>query len=676
VNSSPAKVLWISQNDKGIEQLRQSLAGVDVDLRTESNFESGQLFLKNQEVEVVVVDKSFKFKDSSDFLLFAKRHMPSAARVIFSSATNEGELVSLVNEVGIYRVVDTGLESNVFKELVLGAANHSRKTKSQTKILQEISLQNKKLEELTHNLEFLVEERTRSVESSREQDAQQSKIMRGLLGFIKNLSLANIIDDWLGVIGVEVRKIHGVSPPVLAYTTPAGVKRLVTFRGKDLIEVETSHIWPELQEMRAGFKEDQHYLANIFSRPFANVVAVPLGKTRIPTVIYFEYLFSGASLATFLDFLFQRIQPIMLSLDRILLEQQTRFASKQWEQTFDSIQDPVAIIDFDYNLVRHNKSFTQSRVSGKCHKNLASRDDICPGCPVIKSLSSGNSSVSRIRAKDKIYEVHSYPIEVSPGGGITNVINHYVDVTIERKLFSRLVQNEKMVAVGALAANIAHELNNPLTGIRSLAQFLIHDVSSTAQKTLAQKTQLSSDLKEIENAAERSQKTIKNLLEFSQPFEISNVGEFSLNEIVSKTLPLLQSGMRDHRNFVELCKEDLIVKVESHLVQQVVFNLLLNACQAMRQPGQLTISTSKSFHDDKAWAQLTVQDTGHGIAESDQNQIFEPFFTTKGAEQGTGIGLSMSKNVIERYGGKISVVSQVNVGTTFTITLPIVGFEK
>jgi len=96
----------------------------------------------------------------------------------------------------------------------------------------------------------------------------------------------------------------------------------------------------------------------------------------------------------------------------------------------------------------------------------------------------------------------------------------------------------------------------------------------------------------------------------------------------------------------------------------------------MRQPGQLTISTSKSFHDDKAWAQLTVQDTGHGIAESDQNQIFEPFFTTKGAEQGTGIGLSMSKNVIERYGGKISVVSQVNVGTTFTITLPIVGFEK
>lgn len=609
---------------------------------------------------VAVVDSGIGLKEAIDFLSFLKLHLPTVARVVKTDSNDVDFLRRLVNDVGVFCCFDADIKVDKEDFILKKAIEKYRETSSRQKILADITSQNKRLEELTQNLEFLVEERTKSIESSKDEVAKKLRSLRQLVAFIKELSLASIVDDWLSSIGSDVREFHGVGAPFLAFTPPNGTRRVITFRGKDLVEVEIENS-VAINEMRSNNRDDQKFLANLFQRPIASVVAVPLGKEANSPVLYFEHSLSGASLLEFTDFLHQRLQPMMLSLDRILLEQQTRYASKQWELTFDSLQDPVSIIDLEHNVIRSNKSFYNLKQKNRCYRIFADRTSKCLGCPVDRAMKTGMSQSGRIHIKNKMFEVFSFPVGSPP----TNFINYYADITNERKLFSRLVQNEKMAALGSLAGNIAHELNNPLTGIRSLAQLLQVDADNH------KKIDLKNDLAEIEKATERSHKTVKNLLEFSRPTSLQDKEIVSINEVINRTLPMLKTALRDHRSDVDLANDDLNVRVNLQLLQQVVFNIVLNACQAMSGPGEIRISTQLIKNSSGSDAEIWVKDTGHGIAKEDLEHVFEPFFTTKEMGQGTGIGLSMSKSIIERFGGKILIESTPGMGTTVKVSLPL-----
>lgn len=609
---------------------------------------------------VAVVDSEVGQKEAIDLLSFLKHQMPAVARVVKTDSNDVEFLRRLVNDVGIFCCIDAETKSDKEDFILKKSIEKYRETSSRQQILVDITSQNKRLEELTQNLEFLVEERTKSIESSKDEVAKKLRSLRQLVAFIKELSLASIVDDWLSSIGGDVREFHGVGVPFLAFTPPNGTRRVITFRGKDLVEVEVE-VLTSVSEMRSNNREDQKFLANLFQRPVASVVAVPLGKEENSPVLYFEHSLSGENLLKFTDFLHQRLQPMMLSLDRILLEQQTRYASKQWELTFDSLQDPVSIIDLEHNVIRSNKSFYNLKQKNYCYKIFADRTSKCQGCPVEKAMKTGTPQSGRIHIKNKMFEVFSFPVGSPP----TNFINYYADITNERKLFSRLVQNEKMAALGSLAGNIAHELNNPLTGIRSLAQLL------QAEADVHKKPELKNDLSEIEKATERSHKTVKNLLEFSRPASLQDKEIVSINEVINRTLPMLKTALRDHRSDVDLTSDPLNVRVNLQLLQQVVFNIVLNACQAMTDPGQIKISTQLIKNSNGSDAEIWVQDTGHGIAKDDLEHVFEPFFTTKEIGQGTGIGLSMSKSIIERFGGKILIESTPGTGTTVKVRFPL-----
>ena len=154
----------------------------------------------------------------------------------------------------------------------------------------------------------------------------------------------------------------------------------------------------------------------------------------------------------------------------------------------------------------------------------------------------------------------------------------------------------------------------------------------------------------------------------------SRQGIVSLNEVVRRTLPMLKTAMRDHRSEMLLSEKENEIRVEPHLMQQVVFNLVNNACQAMPDPGTITVETSGEIDPQgRRWSVLKVRDTGVGIPPEIMDSIFEPFFTTKEKGQGTGLGLSMCRSVIEKFGGRIDVESEVGVGTGFTVRLPEVG---
>jgi len=210
-----------------------------------------------------------------------------------------------------------------------------------------------------------------------------------------------------------------------------------------------------------------------------------------------------------------------------------------------------------------------------------------------------------------------------------------------------------------LAGNIAHELNNPLTGLKSLAQVLRSEIKAESQ--------IAQDLFEIEKAAGRCQKIIRNLLDFvyERSHQLSPV---NLDELVERTLPFLKTALRMHRLQKDLRAPNFFVLAEPQLLQQVIFNLIHNACQAMQKPGSLTIRTELINQDQ---VRLWVEDTGPGIEPHFIERIFEPFFTTKKEGSGTGLGLSLSKEIIERFHGQIGVESVLNQGASFWFDLPL-----
>jgi signal transduction histidine kinase len=274
-------------------------------------------------------------------------------------------------------------------------------------------------------------------------------------------------------------------------------------------------------------------------------------------------------------------------------------------------------------------------------------------------MSTGKAQTGQIRVGERIFEVHSYPILFEQSGHVTNVVNQYVDITQSRDLYLRLLQSEKLGAIGSLAGNIAHELNNPLTGLRSLSQVLLHQVEEGSS--------LKSDLVEIEKAAGRSQQIIKNLLEFSQGGP-QQKRVMNIDDIVNKTMPLLKTVMRIHRQDIQLNAADSLIEVEPHFIQQVVFNLVNNACQAMKDPGTLSVRTEYLKKEKRVL--LEISDTGSGIAPELQEKIFEPFFTTKKEGLGTGLGLSLTKKIVETMGGEIRVFSEMQKGSRFQVIFP------
>ncbi|MBO9666943.1 MAG: PAS domain-containing sensor histidine kinase, partial [Bdellovibrio sp.] len=447
------------------------------------------------------------------------------------------------------------------------------------------------------------------------------------------------------------RKFHKIGDPILAFRTEEIKTHFLSFQLGTLTQSESTVNFEFPKNAQVPSADLIRHFANHFGRPFAKTYVVPL-ELRLTShflggkgeaILCIENSLNDKEMGPFVDFMNDRMRPLSMALDRVLLENQLSVFSYRWEKTFDGMRDPIAILDVDHNVVRANRKFSERLLQQKSSESSA--------------LESGQPHTGQIQIDGRVYQVHSYPVVGAQGGRATNVVNQYVDITQSRELYLRMLQNEKMGAIGMLAGNIAHELNNPLTGLRSLTQVLLQEA--------AKNTHLHSDLVEIEKAAARSQRIIKNLLDFSKG-EDQPAEDITVDEIVERTLPMLKSALRTHRLEVTLQSMEKTVHVEPHLIQQVVFNLVNNACQAMKDPGRLKLN---SFIQDGK-VHLEIEDTGPGIPVEIQRRIFEPFFTTKKEGHGTGLGLSMSKSVIEKFGGSIQVKNVEPQGACFVITLP------
>jgi PAS domain S-box-containing protein len=226
-----------------------------------------------------------------------------------------------------------------------------------------------------------------------------------------------------------------------------------------------------------------------------------------------------------------------------------------------------------------------------------------------------------------------------------------------------LMHSEKMAGLGRLAAGVAHEINNPMSGIMLYANLV--------QEELGDGHPLAPDLQTIIHEAERCKVIVADLLEFSHQntYEMELV---NLNDVIQKTLTILQHQplFQNVTIIRQLDPELPPIYGNATRLNQVVMNIVVNAVQAMDGKGRLRI-TSRT-RSNKDINEISIEDTGPGIEDDLLEKIFEPFFTTKETGEGTGLGLSVSYAIVKEHKGSIRVTSTSKTGTTFTLKFPVV----
>ena len=229
----------------------------------------------------------------------------------------------------------------------------------------------------------------------------------------------------------------------------------------------------------------------------------------------------------------------------------------------------------------------------------------------------------------------------------------------EKQLQSELNLSGRLASVGELAAGVAHEINNPLTGIIGFSERLLR--KCTDEK-------ISTDLKRIHSEAQRAAKVVQNLLTFARQRE-PHKEPVDINEILTKSLELREYELKQQGIQVTTHLAELpCLLADYYQLEQVFVNLIINAEQAIVNAGKgdkLLITSGEVG----GYIVVTVADNGPGIKPGDLDKIFNPFFTTRSDHGGTGLGLSICHGIVQEHKGRISVNSEPGEGTTFTISL-------
>jgi two-component system, NtrC family, sensor kinase len=338
------------------------------------------------------------------------------------------------------------------------------------------------------------------------------------------------------------------------------------------------------------------------------------------------------------------------------------------QSVFDGITDMVVLLDKDFRIKMVNRAYLKKyRVALEdvydmpCYEAHTGNLEACAGC-ALNTVAEFKKAVSKeIRYPGgELYLVHFYPV-LDESGRLESIIRYSGEITDQKKVEQKIQQAEKLVAMGQLAAGVAHEINNPLGVILCYVDLL--------KRELADFPQGLKDLAVIEKQALNSKRIVSDLLQFARSHE-SAKKPAGLNDMINEVVQLLAHQFKQQkvRVTMHLSEEIPRINLDLNKIKQVLINLLMNACQAIEDRGEVRISSEWLGVQKKA--EIRIRDDGHGIVPSIRARIFDPFFTTKAAGQSTGLGLSVSYGIIQDHGGEITVESEPGQWTCFTVRLP------
>jgi C4-dicarboxylate-specific signal transduction histidine kinase len=334
------------------------------------------------------------------------------------------------------------------------------------------------------------------------------------------------------------------------------------------------------------------------------------------------------------------------------------------ELLLNSIDHRVIVVNRSYRIIKANAAAVRLYGSGlvgtPCYQAFEGRTEPCEQCAASRTFATGRAA-SEERSQHtgngrEAVGIETYPV-FGADGRVESVIQIGRIVTTEKQIQMQMMHQEKMAAFGLLAAGIAHDIGNPLAAIESQLQ-LVRQQPNRQEETLAV----------VSKEVARISRMLRELVDFTRRRRDALM-LVSANQVVEDVMRLLSHDPRARTVTVTrrlAAKLPGIRTKEDHLFQ-VLLNLGLNGLDAMPEGGTLEFETCSR----SGWVIVRVRDTGPGIAPELHERLFEPFFTTKAPERGTGLGLFVSKGIVERMGGELKIEHTDSRGTVFAIFLPV-----
>jgi PAS domain S-box-containing protein len=368
---------------------------------------------------------------------------------------------------------------------------------------------------------------------------------------------------------------------------------------------------------------------------------------------------------------------VLLGVVLVLLErrrrrglfEQVRRGKEQWEATFDAISEGIALVTAQGVIRRSNTAFATlagrsvTTIGGtRLGEALFGEHDAL--AELLRTALKGGRPAPVVRRSDtlrRVLRVAAAAVARAVDGASVVVVVE--DITEQQALEAQLIQSEKMAAVGTLVSGIAHELNNPLTSIAGLSEFLLEQSAAGIGRE---------HLRVINEQAERAGHIVRDLLTFARKGPVARAA-VDLGDVVQRSVGLMAYELKRRGVTAEIVVTPGLPSVhgDRHQLQQVALNLLGNAVHAV---ADLAPGAPRGVAVRVQLAQgrvvLRVTDTGPGISDEVQAQMFSPFFTTKAPGEGTGLGLFVSYGIAEAHGGTLTVESRPGHGATLVLSLP------
>lgn len=359
-------------------------------------------------------------------------------------------------------------------------------------------------------------------------------------------------------------------------------------------------------------------------------------------------------------------------------------ASRRMETMFKAIPDPVMLIDPDYNVVMSNKEKVDT--DEKCYRAFFDREEPCPDCRFSKVFKEKAPITSYLRHDGKFFQMNTMPV-FNEDQQVEGILEFIRDITLEKTFEQQIQQADKLASLGQLVSGIGHEINNPNQFIRGNVKIVRQaledmlpivdahyenhpDLKIAKLKYSFFKEHIMTLVDDMAHGSERIKGIVDGLRSFARKDEGLLIDMVDINTLLETATRLVQNEVHK-RATIELDLADGIPSFTGNCqkIEQVLINLIVNAAQAI--PDDVRGEVKVSTRHEAGHVIIKVMDNGKGMDRKTRKQIFDPFFTTKRTKGGTGLGLAICFRIIEEHGGTISVTSQMNEGTTFTILLPV-----
>ncbi len=362
------------------------------------------------------------------------------------------------------------------------------------------------------------------------------------------------------------------------------------------------------------------------------------------------------------------IDALSSAIGNSILFEQVSKSQTLWQATFDAISDILFVVD-EHNIVQKcNKAFALD--CGLHPRDIVGAEltKVCGGSEVMRmylerGLNERKEAYSEeLTFRDRRYIVSGFPV-VFPEGG-SAMVNVLKDITEQSRLKEQLFHADKLASLGLLVSGVAHEINNPLTGIVGYTELLQMKVKDEA---------VLEELNKIARAAERCKSIVENLLTFSRQ-KAPEKTYAQINDIIDGAIELRVYWLRSSNIDVIRDYSDIpYAYLDPQQIQQVIMNILINAEHALEEVDQQRkIITFKTLYKaEEGKIQVFISDNGPGIPKEILPRIFDPFFTTKPVGKGSGLGLSISHGILRENGATIDVESRPGEGTIFRIEFPV-----